>query len=192
MNFAFHRDSGEYETCFTLERQVSNVIEWDFTSINDVNLLIIKRSTLEYYERVASELSSKWGADYGQLMGDFLEDDYVSRGKHKDSGKFYVDSPGLHIIKFSTGGTINYIVKCDPFFIDLMWIFYGILGISTTIGGISSYYNIKKIIKMKIINEKSKICQRYQSKYSCEHCGVDLDSDSIFCYECGDRLKKYS
>lgn len=190
MNFAFHIDSGEHESGFTLERKASDIIEWDFTSTSDVDLLIIKKSTLEYYERVASDLSSQWGYDYNQLMRDFLENFYISRGNRKDSGKFYVDSSGLHYIKFSTVGTINYVITCDPFSIDLMGIFYILLGVTTTIGIICSIYKFKKLVKMNSNNKKDDSRCENQFKVSCERCGAQCDSDSIFCPECGTKIDK--
>lgn len=189
MNFAFHIDSGEHESSFTLERKASDIIEWDFTSPSDVDLLIIKKSTLEYYERVASDLSSQWGLDYNQLMRDFLENFYVSRGNHKDSGKFYVYSSGIYYIKFSTIGTIHYVIKCDPYSIDLMGIFYILLGVTTTIGIICSINKFKKLVKMNSSVEKDDSRCENQFKFSCERCGAKCDSDSIFCYECGTKLK---
>jgi len=189
MNFAFHKDSGENESDFTLERQVFNVIEWNFTSTSDVDLLIIKKSTLEFYERVASDLSSQWRFDYNQLMRDFLEVYYVSRGNREGSGIFYVNSSGLYYINFSTKGTINYFIKFDPFSIDLMWIFYICLGVTTTIGIICSIYKFKKLVKMKSSIEKDDSRYDNQFKVSCERCGADCDSDSIFCHECGKRNK---
>ncbi len=186
MNFAFHEDSGENEPDFELERKVLNVIEWSFRSTSDVSLLIIKKSTLEYYQRIASEMSSEWGLDYNQLMEEFLETFYVSRGKLNDLGKYHVHSSGLHLIRSTTAGTISYTIKCDPFSIDLMWILYGILGITTSIGTICSF-PFKKLIKMKSINEKNSIvCEHHHN--SCERCGMELESDSIFCHECGIRL----
>lgn len=189
MNFALHIDSGEHESGFTLERKASDIIEWDFTSPSDVDLLIIKKSTLEYFERVASDLSSQWGYDYNPLMRDFLEDNYVSRGNRKDSGKFYVYSSGIYYIKFSTIGTINYVIKCDPFSIDLMVIFYICLGVTTIIGIICSIYKFKKLVKMNSSIEKDDLRCDNQFKVSCERSGAQCDSDSIFCHECGKRNK---
>lgn len=189
MNFAFHNDSGEHETGVTLERKVLNKIEWCFTSTRDVSLLIIAKSTLNYYEDIASELSSQYGQNYNQLMEEFLEDHYVSRGMHKDSGKFDVHSSGVYVIKFITVGTINYTVKCDPFFIDLMWVFYGILGLITIIGIKYSYSKIKKLSKMKPDNDKDNLTNEAYYKY-CERCGAPLESDSLFCHECGIILNK--
>ena len=146
---------------------------------------------MEYYERVASDFSSQWGFDYNQLMRAFLENNYVSRGNHKDSGKFYVYSSGLHYIKFSTIGTIHYVIKCDPFSIDLMWIFYICLGVTTTIGIICSISKFKKLVKMNSSIEKDDSRCENQFKVSCERCGAQCDSDSIFCHECGIRLKNY-
>ena len=190
MNFAFHIDSGEHESGFTLERKASDIIEWDFTSPSDVDLLIIKKSTLEYYERVASDLSSQFHFDYNQLMRDFLEDNYVSRGNRKDSGKFYVYSSGIHYIEFSTIGTINYVITFDPFSIDLMGIFYILLGVTTTIGIICSISKFKKVVKMNSSVEKDNSKCENQFKVSCERCGAQLDSDSIFCHECGKKNLK--
>ncbi|MFX0043148.1 MAG: hypothetical protein ACFE8L_09565 [Candidatus Hodarchaeota archaeon] len=189
MNFALHNDSGEDETALTLERKAFNEIEWCFVSTSDVDLLIIAKSTLEYFEDVASEISSQFGQDYNQLMEQFLEDEYVSRDKQQDSGKFYVHSSGVHVIKFDTGGFITYTVKCDPFVIDLIWIFYGILGISTTIGIIYSFNNMKELIKMKPNNDKDSIDHESYHKF-CERCGALLEIDSLFCHECGIILNK--
>jgi len=44
---------------------------------------------------------------------------------------------------------------------------------------------------MKPKSEKEIIMRNYQIKVSCERCGIQLDSDSIFCHECGIRLKNY-
>jgi rRNA maturation endonuclease Nob1 len=73
----------------------------------------------------------------------------------------------------------------------LIGVFYICLGVATTIGIISYAYEFKKLVKMKPKSEKEIIMRNYQIKVSCERCGIKLDSDSIFCHECGIRLKNY-
>ena len=192
LNLALHTDSGEHEgSIYWIERQASHTIEWDFTSTSDVALLIIKKSTYEYLHGVAFELSAPGGETYHDIMEYYLEDYYVSRGNQTDSGKFYVNSSGIHMIWFKTFGIINYCVKCDPYSTDLIGVFYICLGVATTIGIISYAYKFKKLVKMKPMSEKEIIMRKYQIKVSCERCGILLDSDSIFCHECGIRLKNY-
>jgi len=192
MNFAFHEDSGENKRGITLEREASDVIEWDFTSTSDVDLLIIKKSTLEYLKRVASEMSSQGGGDYSQLLKSWLVKSYVSKGIPKNSGKIYVSDPALYYIASSTMGTINYTIKCDPFSIDLMEVFYIGLGATTTIGIICSISTFKNLAKMKSkVKKDDSMCDN-QTKVSCERCGVLTNTDSIFCYECGAKLKSFS
>jgi hypothetical protein len=191
MDFAFHEDSGENLGGFSIEREVSDVIQWEFTSTSDVDLLIIKKSTLEYYERVATELSANWHSNYDVLMRQFLEKFYVSRGNKTDSGNFEVYSSGLHYIKFSTSGTIDYIIKCDPFSIDLVGVFYIFLGLITTIGIISYVFKFMKLATKKYKSGKDITKSVNQTELLCERCGALCDSDSVFCYECGAKLKNY-
>jgi len=190
MTYALHTENGSCEgSIYYLEREVNYAIEWEFTSTRYVDLLIIKKSTLEYFERVALELSTNWHQDYEQLMRDFLKSHYVSRGNYTDSGKTEVSNSGLYCIRFLTSGIINYRIKCDPYSIDLISIFYICLGVATTIGIISYSYKFRKLIKMKPISEIEIIKCDSQIKVSCEKCGTVCDSDSIFCHECGIRLK---
>ncbi len=185
INFALKEESGEREGSFTLKGKASNVIEWNFVSTSTVRLLIIKEVSWNYINDLASQ--------YGDWIKEqMLEDDYVSQGKYKDSGAFYVQTQEIILLKFSSSGSVKYLIKYDPFSIDLMWIFYGLLGIITLIGIIFFITKINKLIHMKIINEKTKSSQAHQTKRNCEHCGIELDSDSIFCHECGSRLKKNS
>ena len=193
MNSAIHTDSGNNKNLpyILLEREVNHAIEWDFTSTSNVTLLIIKRGTYEDLRRLALEIPPPVGGDYLDIFTCLLEDYYASRGNQTDSGKFYVNSSGIHMIWFETLGFIKYCVKVDPYSTDFIGFFYTWLGVTTTIG-ISSYaYKFRKLVKMKPKSEKEIIMRNYQIKVSCERCGIQLDSDSIFCHECGIRLKIY-
>lgn len=66
------------------------------------------------------------------------------------------------------------------------------LGVTTTIGIICSISRFKKLVKMNSSIKKDDSRCENQFKVSCERCGAQCDSDSIFCYECGIRLKIYS
>ena len=193
MNSAIHIDSGDNKNIpyILLEREVNQAIEWDFTSTSNVSLLIIKKSTYEYLQRIVYEIPPPVNEQYADLLTGLLEDYYVSRGNQTDSGKFYVNSSGIHMIWFKTHGIINYCVKCDPYSTDFIGAFYTCLGVTTTIGIISYAYKFRKLVKMKPKSEKEIIMRNYQIKVSCERCGIQLDSDSIFCHECGIRLKNY-
>ncbi|MFX1489879.1 MAG: zinc-ribbon domain-containing protein [Promethearchaeota archaeon] len=198
MNFAFHEDSGVKDGDFILERKAFNLITWEFISTSPVKLLIIKKSTLEWKNQTLSEISSKWGVNYEVYWEQFLENHYISKGKYRDSGKFNSSYSTLYHIEFFTSGTIEYHIKCDPFSIDLILLFITLLGIITAIGILSYIVKISKLITMKInIDKFNSIISPFQEnencniKFKCEKCGVDIDSDSVFCHKCGFRLKKY-
>lgn len=192
MNFALHTDSGNYEgSLYFLERKVSHTIEWEFRSTSSVDLLIIKKTTYEYLHGIAFELYSLGAGNYEILMESFLAEYYVTRGNSTSSGKIEVPSPGLYLIWFLTLGNINYTIKCDPYCFDLRMVFYACLGVATTIGIISYANKFRKLAKLKPISEKEIIMRKYQIKVYCERCGTQLDSDSIFCHECGLKLKNY-
>jgi len=193
MNSARYTDFGDNKNLpyILLEREVTHAIEWDFTSTSNVSLLIIKKSTYEYLQRIVYEIPPPVNEQYADLLTSLLEDYYVSRGNQTDSGKFYVNSSGIHMIWFKTFGIVNYCVKCDPYSTDFIGAFYICLGVTTTIGIISYAYKFRKLVKMKPKSEKEIIMRNYQIKVSCERCGILLDLDSIFCHECGIRLKDH-
>ena len=193
LNSAIHTDFGDNKNLpyILIEREVTHSIEWDFTSTSNVSLLIIKKSTYEYLQRIVYEIPPPVGEQYPDHWTDLLEDYYVSRGNQTDSGKFYVNSSGIHMIWFKTHGIVNYCVKCDPYSTDFIVAFYICLGVTTTIGIISYAYKFRKLVKMKPISEKEIIKCNYQIKVSCERCGTQPDSDSIFCHECGIRLNNH-
>jgi len=194
MNSAIHTDSGDNKNLpyILLEREVNHAIEWDFTTTSNVSLLIIKKSTYEYLQRIVYEIPPPVNEQYTDLLTGLLEDYYVSRGNQTDSGIFYVRSPGIHMIWVKTHGIINYCIRYDPYSTDFIGIFYICLGVATTIGIISYAYKFRKLVKMKPISEKEIIMRNYQIKVSCERCGSQPDSDSIFCHECGIKLKNYN
>ena len=190
MNSYRYTDFGDnkYIPYILLERDVSHSIEWEFTSTSNLSLLIIKKSTYEYLQRAVYEIPPSVSEQNADLLTDLLEDYYVSRENQTDSGKFYVSSPGIHIIYFKTSGIHNYCIRYDPYSTDFIGVFYICLGVATTIGIISYAYKFRKLVKMKPISEKEIIMRNYQIKVSCERCGTQPDSDSIFCHECGIRL----
>ena len=79
-----------------------------------------------------------------------------------------------------------------------MLVFFTLLGIITTIGIISFSFKTKNLIRLKINTERynsiitpNRGSQNLKIKCKCEKCGVNLETDSLFCYECGCRLNRY-
>ncbi|MFW9998960.1 MAG: hypothetical protein ACFE9Q_07510 [Candidatus Hodarchaeota archaeon] len=198
MNFAFHEDSGEEQGNLILERKASYEIIWEFKSTNTMKVLIIKKSSLEWYKRVVSEIAEEYHIDTSYYWNEFLESHYVSQGKYEDSGKFKSTDNTLYYIEFVTSGTFTYHVNWDPFAIDLKWIFFTLLGIFTTIGIFSYIFRFNYLIKIKRNIKKYNSLKAptldncaYIITYKCEICGINLDLDAIFCHKCGSRLNKY-
>ena len=202
MNSTRYTDSGDnkyyildnkyYIPYILFEREVTHAIEWEFTTTSNVSLLIIQKNTYEYLQSIVYEIPPPVSEQYPDLLTGLLEDYFVSRGNQTDSGIFYVRAPGIHMVLFKTHGIINYCIRYDPYSTDFIGVFYICLGVATTIGIISYAYKFRKLVKMKPISEKEIIMRNYQIKVSCERCGTQPDSDSIFCHECGIKLKNYN
>ncbi|MFX1457344.1 MAG: hypothetical protein ACFFDB_18415 [Promethearchaeota archaeon] len=152
-------------------------------------MLIIKKSTFEYLQKRATEISTFPGMSYDDLMEEYLQDHYVSYENFNDSGRFFTRSAGIHYIRFNTIGIFKYSFKYDPFFIDLMWFLYGLLGLTVIVGIVIIISRISNMIFPS--DKKSESSLNMQMEKYCERCGSLIELNSLFCHECGIKLNTF-
>ena len=198
LNLAFGEKSGEQDSGFQFENKVTTSIKWSFQSTKPVELTIYRTSTLEFYEHVCEEMQKTypWAPAPWYIIDEFLKDSVVSSGLLEDLGIY--NCSGDYTIIISTSGHLIYHFEFDPYSIDLLVISYGMLFFMTFIALIYYLSKINKQVKFsKAINNKhsnpQKGVQKSQNSSDiiyCAQCGVQCESDSEFCHECGYKFTK--
>ena len=198
INLAFGEKYGEQDGGFKFEHKVTTSIKWSFQSTRPVKLTIYKTSTLEYYNHICEYYKENypWMPPPWYLIDDFLRDSVVSSGLLEDLGIYNCSNNNCdYTIIISTSGHLSYRFEFDPYSIDLLVIFYGLLFFTTFIALIYYLSNINKQVKFnKTINHEhsnQKEVQKAENSSNtlyCSQCGVQCEPDSRFCHECGHKF----
>lgn len=163
-----------------IEGKARKNIEWEFTSSCKIALKLI--SDYDYF--IMKNFHGY--VDYDLII--------LCSNSFSSSGLITLNESNDYHLLFYTdeSGIVEYNIKFDSEYFDFLILFYVILIfcliIDAIIVGYKLYSHPKENLKKNNYNSSDNTIQTEEHTKYCPYCGIEVDLDSIYCHECGNKL----